>query len=71
MVIVGLAGSGKRSLCKLSASLSEAKHVTIEVSKKYTRKDFHADFFKAMLLTITENKKVIISLSDRDLISDY
>lgn len=49
MVIVGVGGSGKRSICKLAALLSKAKYMTIEVTKKYTKKDFRADLFNCML----------------------
>ncbi len=54
MVIVGVGGSGKRSICKLAALLSKAKYMTIEVTKKYTKKDFRADLFNCMLVAGVE-----------------
>ena len=45
--------------------------MTIEVSKKYSKKDFHSDLFQCMLIAGTEKKRVIFLLSDKDIIGDY
>jgi dynein heavy chain len=64
MVMVGVGGSGKRSLTVLSSFLAQAKYITIKISKKYTKKDFKTDLFAAMFIAGTEKSHVIFQLSD-------
>jgi len=70
MVMVGVGGSGKRSICKLAALLSKAKYMTIEVTKKYTKKDFKADLFNCMLVAGVDGLQVMFLLSDNLIIMD-
>jgi dynein heavy chain len=46
MVLVGVGGSGRRSLTQLAAIVANIKLTTIQVTKKYQHKDFRIDIFE-------------------------
>lgn len=43
MILVGVGGCGKKSLCQLSALIVDARLAKIELIKKYNMKDFKKD----------------------------
>jgi len=42
-MLVGVGGSGRRSMARLAASMNEMKNFSIEISKSYREKEFHED----------------------------
>jgi len=42
-MLVGVGGSGRRSMAKLAASMNEMKNFSIEITKSYREKEFHED----------------------------
>jgi dynein heavy chain len=55
-MIVGVGGSGKKSLSTLAAALSESKLMMIEPRKNYGKKEFREDVLKMMITAGVENK---------------
>ena len=53
--MVGVGGSGKKSLSELGAVLSGAKLMKIEPLKKYGKKEFRIDLFNIMLASASTN----------------
>jgi dynein heavy chain, axonemal len=54
-MIVGVGGSGKKSLTTLAAALSNTKLMMIEPRKNYGKKEFREDIFKMMMMSGVEN----------------
>ena len=48
-MLVGVGGSGKKSLSELASVVSGAKMMKIEILKKYGKKEFRIDLFNIML----------------------
>jgi dynein heavy chain len=48
-MLVGVGGSGKKSLSELSSVLAGAKMMKVEPQKKYGKKEFRIDVFNIML----------------------
>ena len=63
-MLVGVGGSGKKSLTTLAAVLSGAVSDTIESKKNYGRKEFKEDLFRMMCKVAIDNKIVAFSFSD-------
>jgi len=59
MVLVGIGGSGRRSLAKLASILSSVKFMGIDANKKYVLENFRyfykirADLFEMMFIAGT------------------
>jgi dynein heavy chain, axonemal len=47
-MLVGVGGSGKKSLTTMAAALSQGELATIEIRKNYGRKEWREDLFKLM-----------------------
>jgi dynein heavy chain len=47
--LVGVGGSGKKSLSELASVLSGSKLMKVEPQKKYGKKEFRIDIFNIML----------------------
>ena len=71
MIIVGVGGSGKRSIVQLGGILTQSKYVTLEVSKKYTKKDFRTDLFNIMFMAATSNQHLLFLITDKHILFDY
>ena len=48
MLLVGLSGSGKKSMVALGAVVTQCSLMQIEVRKNYGRPEFREDLFKVM-----------------------
>ena len=70
MVLVGMGGSGRRSLVKLSCLVSEVKQFGVQIQKKYTLKDFRADLFEMMFIAGTGKKHVVFLLNEADIVHE-
>lgn len=66
--MVGVGGSGKKSLSELGAVLSGAKLMKIEPLKKYGKKEFRIDLFNIMLASASSNQHVMFLFPDTDII---
>jgi dynein heavy chain len=63
-MLVGVGGSGKKSLTTMSAALALANLDTIEPKKNYGKKDFKEDLFRMMKKAGLENKSVVFMFVD-------
>lgn len=66
--MVGVGGSGKKSLSELGAVLSGAKLMKIEPLKKYGKKEFRIDLFNIMMASASSNQHVMFLFPDTDII---
>jgi len=55
LLLIGLNGSGKRSLAKLSSISSNAEYYEPKINKKYGSKDFRIDFIEFMQNVVSKN----------------
>ena len=63
-MLVGVGGSGKKSLTTLGTVLAGYEIMTIEINRHYKRKNFWDDIFKMMCLGGIENKEIVFLLND-------
>jgi dynein heavy chain len=42
-LLVGVGGSGRRSMARLAANMNSMKSFSIEITKNYREKEFHED----------------------------
>ena len=70
-MLVGLGGSGKKSITKLAALLAGCKLMMIELKKNYKEKDFREDLFNMMKeAAIVGKKPVVFLLPDTHIIHE-
>lgn len=67
LLIVGIAGSGRQSLCKLAAFIAEMGIFQIKPTEKYKLIDFREDLKTLYKLTGIKGKSTIFLLSDHQL----
>jgi dynein heavy chain len=67
LLIAGLAGSGRQSLCKLAAFIAEMGIFQIKPTEKYKLMDFREDLKTLYKLTGIKGKSTIFLLSDHQL----
>ena len=63
-LLVGLGGSGRQSLAKLAAFIEEYTIFQVEMSRSYTKVEWHEDLKKVLKLAGEANKKVVFLFSD-------
>lgn len=63
-LLVGVGGSGRRSLAKLAASMNTMKSFSIEISKNYREKEFHEDIKTLLMKSGVENEPQVFLFSD-------
>jgi dynein heavy chain len=54
-MLVGVGGSGKKSLSELASVLAGARMMKVEPQKKYGKKEFRIDIFNIMLQAGSSN----------------
>jgi dynein heavy chain len=64
IMLVGVGGSGRSSLCRLSAFIAGMTTFSIEITKNYRLFEFHEDIKKLYLQAGCENKKVAFLFND-------
>jgi dynein heavy chain len=69
-ILVGVGGSGKKSLSELGAVLSSARLMKIEPQKKYGKKEFRIDIFNIMVASASSNAHVMFLFPDTDIIQE-
>ncbi|VDD79452.1 unnamed protein product [Mesocestoides corti] len=63
-LLLGLGGSGRQSVARLSAHISEAECFQIELTKTYGVHDWQEDLRKVMMMAGVEDKQVMFLFSD-------
>jgi len=68
--LVGVGGSGRQSLTRLAAFISEMEVFSIEVTGSYHQKEFHEDLQNVMLLSGEKRKDTVFLLNDTQLVEE-
>ncbi|XP_037871312.1 dynein axonemal heavy chain 1 isoform X2 [Bombyx mori] len=63
-LLLGMGGSGRQSLSRLSASMSELACVQIEITKSYGQQEWRDDLRQTMLKAGAENRGTVFLFSD-------
>lgn len=63
-MLVGVGGSGKKSLTTLAAVLAGCQLDTLEQKKNYGKKEFKEDLFRMMSKVAFENQQICFSFND-------
>lgn len=64
MMLVGVGGSGRSSLCRLSSYIGNMITATIEITKNYRMIEFREDIKKLYLTCGCENKQTVFMFND-------
>ncbi|KAH8608939.1 putative Dynein heavy chain N terminal region 2 domain1 [Trypanosoma vivax] len=69
-LLVGVGGSGKRSLTRLAASIAERQTLEISVGKGYTMNEFHNFLLELYTATGVHCKPTVFLLSDNQIVHE-
>ena len=69
-MLVGVGGSGKKSLSELASVVAGAKMMKVEIQKKYGKKEFRIDIFNIMLQAGKYTQQVMLLFPDTDIIQE-
>lgn len=69
-MLVGVGGSGKKSLITLSTALACANMDTIEPKKAYGKKEFKEDLLRMMKKSSIQNKPVVFMFVDTQILQE-
>nr|XP_015801752.2 dynein axonemal heavy chain 2 [Nothobranchius furzeri] len=64
MLLIGVGGSGRKSLSKMAAFICGYQVFQVEVTKRYCRQEFREDVKKLYRLTGVDNKPTVLLLND-------
>lgn len=68
--LIGVGGSGRQSLTKLAAFISEMELFSIEVTGNYQQREFHEDLQKVMLLSGEKRKDTVFLINDTQIVEE-
>lgn len=63
-MLVGVGGSGRRSMARLAAHMNDLKNFSIEISKSYREKEFHEDIRGLLRRSAIDNEPQVFLFSD-------
>lgn len=66
-LLIGVGGSGKQSLSRLSTYVMEYETYSIQISKSYEFEEWQEDMKKLVMNAGVENKKIVFILRDTDI----
>ncbi|KAH9266776.1 hypothetical protein BASA84_000973, partial [Batrachochytrium salamandrivorans] len=69
-LLVGVGGSGRQSLTRLSAFIVRYEIFQIEISKSYSRVEWRDDIKKMLLMTGVENQKTVFLFPDTQILEE-
>jgi len=69
-LLIGLGGSGKQSISKLTGYIANQKVMGVEGRKNYGNKEFREDLYKVMSKAAFDNQKVMFLFGDQNAISE-
>ena len=69
-MLVGVGGSGRRSMAKLAASMNEMKNFSIEITKSYREKEFHEDIRGLLRKSAIDNEPQVFLFSDTQIVKE-
>lgn len=69
-LLVGVGGSGKRSLTRLAASIAEYKRFEIAVGKGYNMNDFHESLLELYTVAGIKGIPIVFLLSDNQIVNE-
>jgi dynein heavy chain len=69
-LLVGVGGSGKQTLTRLSAFIAGTKFDTLEIKKNFTQNDFRENLKKAMLPCGIKNERTTFLINDNQITNE-
>jgi dynein heavy chain len=63
-LLVGVGGSGRRSMARLAANMNSMKSFSIEITKNYREKEFYEDIKKLLTKSGQDGEKQVFLFSD-------
>lgn len=69
-MLVGVGGSGRRSLAKLAAHINGMKNFSIEITKNYREKEFHEDIKNLLKKSGLEGEPQAFLFSDTQIVRE-
>jgi dynein heavy chain, axonemal len=69
-MLVGVGGSGRRSMARLAAHMNEMKNFSIEISKGYREKEFHEDIRGLLKRSAIDNEPQVFLFSDTQILKE-
>ena len=69
-LLVGVGGSGRRSMARLAANMQGMKTFSIEISKNYREKEFHEDVKKLLMKSGVDAEPQVFLFSDTQIVRE-
>lgn len=69
-MLVGVGGSGRRSMARLAAHMNEMKTFSIEITKSYKEKEFHEDIRMLLKSASIDNLAQVFLFSDTQIVKE-